>query len=140
MKVQTQSTERPEKYSIENIEGSKCTVLFFDNIEESQNEENNTIYNYDMYDMELTYREGLEEKIESNYELWLEEAKKIAYNEAAIEVRRKRDKLLSDTDWTQISDVDLSEEEKEKYRIYRQALRDIPQQQGFPYNVDFPSI
>jgi len=93
-----------------------------------------------MYDMQLTYREGLEEKIESNYELWLEEAKKIAYNEAAIEVRAKRDKLLSDTDWTQMIDVALSEEEKEKYRIYRQALRDIPQQQGFPYNVDFPSI
>ena len=116
MKVQTQSTEKPKKYSIENIEDSKCTVLFFDNIKETQNEEKNIIYNYDMYDMNLTYREGLEEKIENNYEKWLEEAKKIAYNEAATQVRIKRDKLLADTDWTQMNDTALSEEKKEKYK------------------------
>nr|DAN95234.1 MAG TPA: tail assembly chaperone protein [Caudoviricetes sp.] len=140
MKVQTQSTEKPKKYSIENIEDSKCTVLFFDNIKETQNEEKNIIYNYDMYDMNLTYREGLEEKIENNYEKWLEEAKKIAYNEAATQVRIKRDKLLADTDWTQMNDTALSEEKKEKYKKYRKDLRDVPQQKDFPYNVVFPSI
>ncbi len=140
MKVQTQSTEKPKKYSIENIEGSRCTVLFFDNIKEMQDEENNKIYNYDMYDMNLTYREGLEEKIENNYEKWLEKAKKIAYDEEATRVRIKRDKLLADTDWTQMSDTALSEEEKEKYKTYRQDLRNVPQQKDFPYNVVFPSI
>lgn len=93
-----------------------------------------------MYDMNLTYREGLEEKIENNYEKWLEEAKKIAYNEAATQVRIKRDKLLADTDWTQMNDTALSEEKKEKYKKYRKDLRDVPQQKDFPYNVVFPSI
>ena len=34
----------------------------------------------------------------------------------------------------------LTEEQKEKYRAYRQALRDVPEQAGFPYNVVFPTL
>jgi hypothetical protein len=34
---------------------------------------------------------------------------------------------LSDSDWTQISDTPLSQEQKQEWADYRQALRDLPQ-------------
>lgn len=40
-------------------------------------------------------------------------------------VRAKRDRLLSETDYTQMPDY--VHEHKEAYRLYRQALRDLPQ-------------
>ena len=58
----------------------------------------------------------------------------------AEEVRQQRNTLLSETDWTQLNDAPLTDEEKEKYRIYRQALRDIPQQESFPEDINWPTI
>jgi hypothetical protein len=46
-------------------------------------------------------------------------------------VRAERDKKLSETDWTQGADVPQST--KDKWAEYRQALRDMPQQVGFPW-------
>tara|TARA_A100001234_G_scaffold26979_1_gene21082 strand:+ start:700 stop:981 length:282 start_codon:yes stop_codon:yes gene_type:complete len=53
----------------------------------------------------------------------------------AEEVRIKRDALLSETDWMANSDVTMSDE----WRTYRQALRDIPEQSGFPNDVTWPT-
>jgi hypothetical protein len=54
-----------------------------------------------------------------------------------IEVKTKRNRLLYETDWTQFSDVTL--QNKAAWATYRQALRDIPQQQGYPSNVVWPT-
>lgn len=44
--------------------------------------------------------------------------------------------LLDESDWTQVPDAPISEEEKDLWKIYRQKLRDIPQQQsGIPADV-----
>ena len=51
------------------------------------------------------------------------------------EVRKERNKLLQESDWTQVSD---SKVDKEEWATYRQALRDITEQDGFPVNVVFP--
>ena len=50
--------------------------------------------------------------------------------------RAKRDGLLAGTDWTQMPDV--PEATREKYATYRQALRDVPSQPGFPRNIEWP--
>ena len=50
--------------------------------------------------------------------------------------RKQRNKLLSLSDWTQCSDV--SAVIKLKWVSYRQALRDITEQSGFPENIDWP--
>lgn len=57
--------------------------------------------------------------------------------EVAVQVRVQRDYLLAQTDWTQA--VDVPQSIKDKWAPYRQALRDIPQQEGFPYNVVWPT-
>lgn len=48
------------------------------------------------------------------------------------EVRAFRDELLNKTDFSQLPDTPVSEEEKEKYRRYRQYLRDVPKSEKFP--------
>lgn len=53
-------------------------------------------------------------------------------------VREGRDANLRSTDWFDNIDSPLSESKKEEYRIYRQALRDMPLQAGFPFNVQWP--
>lgn len=53
---------------------------------------------------------------------------------SADEARALRDSLLAATDWTANSDVTMSDE----MRTYRQALRDVPSQAGFPDDVTWP--
>lgn len=55
------------------------------------------------------------------------------------EIREIRTQMLKECDWTQLSDVNLSEEEKETWREYRQALRDITLQDD-PFNIIWPTI
>ena len=52
-------------------------------------------------------------------------------------VRSERNKLLHDTDWTQLPDTKV---DKEAYAIYRQKLRDIPQTYKLPDEVKFPTL
>lgn len=52
------------------------------------------------------------------------------------EVRSQRNQLLKDSDWTQIADSPV---DSSVWSVYRQALRDIPQQDGFPWDVTFPT-
>jgi len=54
--------------------------------------------------------------------------------EQAKSVRASRDGKLAETDWTACSDVTMSEAMK----TYRQALRDITAQAGFPWTVEWP--
>lgn len=56
----------------------------------------------------------------------------------SLDVRLERNKLLSDTDHLIQSDYPISDEKKQEIKVYRQALRDIPQQDGFPDNVVWP--
>lgn len=53
--------------------------------------------------------------------------------------RNQRDRLLYQSDWTQLADVGLSEVQKQAWVLYRQALRDISNQQGFPENIIWPN-
>ena len=74
------------------------------------------------------------------YSEWLSlEDAQAVFNEAKAKakVKRDRDLLLSNTDWTQLPDV--PEEVKQKWTAYRQALRDITSQPGYPLDVQWPS-
>ena len=56
-------------------------------------------------------------------------------NSAAAQVRSKRNTMLSNSDWTQIAD---STADKQAWAAYRQALRDISGQSGFPWTIEWP--
>ena len=53
--------------------------------------------------------------------------------------RMRRDSILKATDWTVLPDSPLSNSKKAEWQTFRQALRDIPDQAGFPANVTWPS-
>ena len=55
--------------------------------------------------------------------------------EQAKSVRASRTEKLKDCDWTQIAD---STADKTAWATYRQALRDIPAQAGFPWTITWP--
>lgn len=138
--MQVESNVRPlNRFQIEERGNSKVAVLFFDEITETQKEEQ-TIYKYNMYTLETEKQSNLNERIESNYTTWLEFAKKQEIDKLSAEVRDKRDSLLAKTDWTQMTDTALTTEKQQEYQKYRQELRDITQQPGFPYNVMFPQM
>lgn len=56
----------------------------------------------------------------------------------ALSVRADRAALLSSTDWTQVPDSPLSDKDRDRWADYRQALRDVPEQRGFPWMVEWP--
>ena len=58
----------------------------------------------------------------------------------ADEARTQRDKLLAATDWTQGLDAPIDAATREAYRAYRQALRDLPEQEGFPDTITWPEL
>ena len=53
------------------------------------------------------------------------------------DIRDKRNNLLRDTDWTQLSDVPISTEQKNLWAEYREDLRNITSQED-PFNIIFP--
>jgi hypothetical protein len=55
--------------------------------------------------------------------------------EVSAIVRSRRDLLIEQTDWRALPDVPG----RDAWLSYRQALRDIPQQAGFPRNVVWPT-
>lgn len=82
---------------------------------------------------------------EANYQLALSEAWQGEVTveevpETAEEIRARRDKLLADTDWTQTLDAPIDAATRESMRTYRQALRDVPQQDGFPADIQWPEL
>jgi len=66
------------------------------------------------------------------------EISQLDYERAASNIRAIRNDKLRDTDWTQGKDI--SDEVSQAWGAYRQALRDIPQQNGFPFNVVWPDV
>jgi len=56
--------------------------------------------------------------------------------EQAKAVRADRGRRLAETDWTQLADAPV---DKAVWATYRQALRDMPTQAGFPWNVQWPT-
>jgi hypothetical protein len=58
--------------------------------------------------------------------------------ELAEQIRRERDVKLSASDWTILPDSPLTKQQQENWKAYRQALRDVPAQFGFPHSTKFP--
>ena len=54
--------------------------------------------------------------------------------ELAASVRAERDKRITATDYLVLPDYPLDTDKLEEIKAYRQVLRDIPQQLGFPWN------
>ena len=83
-----------------------------------------------------TYRDGIEkigDKWYTKYTIGQRDKEPID-NQQAENIRNRRDELIKKSDWRAVTDRKLEPEWKE----YRQALRDISEQEGFPHDVKWP--
>lgn len=72
--------------------------------------------------------------VTATYTVW-DKLEEQVYAEVATKVRDERNQLIAETDWMALSDNTMTPE----WATYRQALRDITSQEGFPYNVEWPT-
>ena len=73
------------------------------------------------------------QKIGDTYDASVETAGALALT--TKEARAFRDSLLSKTDWWAVADRTMTDAET----VYRQALRDVPTQAGFPTTITWPN-
>ena len=72
-------------------------------------------------------------------------ATEIAANEAGqsdrdfLSLRLERNSLLTESDWTQYNDSPLSDEVKAEWAVYRESLRDLPDNTDDPSNPTWPT-
>ena len=100
-------------------------------------EEGDKIYNAlrtRLEQLRLEYEEAEKAAVENTWKEW-------SYRENGTPVNMKslksgRTVRLTDTDWTQIPDSPLSDDEKAAWAVYRQELRDLPAAQADPYDPD----
>ena len=59
--------------------------------------------------------------------------------QAERNIRSRRDGLLQETDWIVIKSYERGQNIPAEWELYRQALRDITEQAGFPYEVTWPT-
>lgn len=154
--MRTESNIRPEAAEIEITANGIAEVILRENITE-ETREDATMYQYDEYRMTVPYRDNLLENVQKTLDAWITLARNAEYARLAAAVRAKRDALLAETDKEMCLDrLGLTSPEGSTFTAwigflktiasavfgpmakYRQALRDIPQQEGFPYDVTFP--
>ena len=157
MRAKTFYTELPSAYEIKDGDSGQKIICFRQNIEEIETEDG-TQYTADEYTLTVTDTQTLEERIANNIEAWRERAMREDYDRVAAEVRAIRDKLLAESDKEMMIDrmglevptgvsfsawleflKKLGSAVSGDLAKYRQELRDIPKQEGFPYCVVFPT-
>lgn len=55
------------------------------------------------------------------------------------DARIQRNQLLKASDWTQLADAPFTSEQRQLWTTYRQALRDLPSQTGYPRSIVWPT-
>lgn len=156
MRTKTELTERPPEFTVSR-EGQKAAIIFYTDVVEVQRESGETVFEAISWPIEVPWTDNLEERISAGKAAWLALAQTEAYAAAAAEVRAKRDELLALSDASMTLDrlgldvpsgttftawlsflKGLGNVLTGAVAIYRKALRDIPEQAGFPYDVTWP--
>jgi hypothetical protein len=106
-----------------------------------------TLASFDVYEVTSTQAPSFDTKtrqvsqwVEKIDGTWVQtwSVNKLPKEKAADNVRAERNRLLADCDWTQLADSPLDNDQKLAWQLYRETLRMIPQQAGFPWDVNWP--
>ncbi len=101
-----------------------------------------TLWTYDQYSLPVRVAANTAAQIAENYGAWLEKAKDYERAQEAQKVRAYRDKLLNDCDLIHCNAANwaaMGGAQKTAWQEYKQNLRDVTAQEGFPYHVAFPT-
>ncbi len=93
----------------------------------------------------LNYNPDIEVLLEGGFEkdlndLWHKPylVKRLSLEDASNNIRTRRNSLLSDSDWLVTKYMEIANTIPEVWSVYRQGLRDITSQTGFPYDIYWP--
>lgn len=136
--MRVSSATKPESVKIITV-GDRAIIRFAENVTEEKREEE-TLFSYDEYQIETKNRTMLKISVDKNFEDWLARAKQVEIDALAAEIRDKRNKMLAETDFYFLTDRELDVPTKVALGEYRQKLRDITKQEGFPKEVVWPEV
>lgn len=155
MRIKTELAERPPEFTVSR-EGQKAVIIFYTDVQEVQRDEG-TVFEAVSWTLEVPWTDNLEARINAATEGWFALAQQQATDIAAAAVRAIRDQLLKDSDAAMALDrlglvvpsgstfsswlsflKGLGDVLSNRVAIYRQALRDLPNQPGFPFEIDWP--
>jgi hypothetical protein len=93
---------------------------------------------------QTAYKDGVEQDAQGRW-LWKwsisemdDETKAAKDAEQAKAVRATRDGKLAECDWVVIKNLELNQNIPGVWEVYRQGLRDVPAQAGFPHDITWP--
>lgn len=138
----------PEKAFQILRDGNVCTIEFFDNVKSQPTIDGFTgkeipSWDYDRYELQTQYSPNLFANIESDFASWLQKAKDAELAAEEEKVRNFRDGLLNSVDTKYCNSekwANMTEAQHTEWKTYKQALRDVPTQAGFPYAVNWPAL
>ncbi|WP_050698970.1 phage tail assembly chaperone [Anaeromassilibacillus senegalensis] len=131
-----------------SVEISGNTAIFCVDVTESSEINGSTgaavtVWTYDQYTLPVRVIANTAAQIADDYDTWLQRAKAYERAQEADKVRAYRDKLLNDCDLIYCNPSNwaaMDEPAQAVWQEYKQALRDVPQQAGFPHSVTFPPL
>lgn len=160
MRQKTMYSVQPDIVEIISLGYGRASVRLRENIQSVPVEEGEQ-WEADEYITTTQYSESLEQTVRDNFENWLNHAKKQDYEATAEDIRKLRNALLTESDREMVMDrlgfdipetvttASLLSAVKSLFTVirnatsgewaeYRQKLRDLTTQPGFPYDVTFP--
>lgn len=156
MRIETNLSEKPASFTVVR-EGDAAIITFYTDVQEVQSSGGDLSYNVTAWTILRSWTTGLAGRIEANQDKWFALVQAECYTQAASEVRETRDALLAESDCEMALDrmglempsgttfsswlsflKTLGTAISGDMAVYRQALRDITAQEGFPYDVDWP--
>ena len=141
--MKVKGSYRPNAVEYEVLHDGTAVIRLYENIAEYEEPETEDMpgfsgWEFDRYTISRPHTERLRKQVEEETELWLDFARREEIAELSMKVRARRNQLLEETDKTQLVDAPINDENRAAIRVYRQVLRDIPEQAGFPYEIEWP--
>lgn len=136
--LKIECNEKRPRFETEPLEDSRTLVRLYEDEEAASRPAVSDMdtpwngYRYTTYETRIALPAGA---LETAPDIWAEAVKQADRTQAAAQVRAERDRLISACDWTVLSDAKT---DKQAWTVYRQSLRDVPEQEGFPYDVIWP--
>lgn len=137
--LKTECNERRSRFEAESLPDGRTLVRLYED-EEAVSRSAASVadavwngYRYTTYETPIALPAGA---LEAAPDTWAEIIKQADRTQAAAEIRSERDRLIAACDWTVLNDAKTN---KQAWTVYRQSLRDVPEQPGFPYDVAWPT-
>lgn len=129
----------PPQFEVKKLpDGIAQVNFYFDAVQLAATEDDAQRWTAKTCSITTRWSENLEAKIEDNYQEWFDAAESACVSEIEENVKKERNSLLVKSDYVMTVDYPCTDSERNAWLSYRQALRDLPDQEGYPLNIIWP--